>query len=157
MVVIPTERSAQINNRKYPHSSSANTSLLRSPHYLPLDLFRYTYLKMYRTLVLLLLSLLCVSQAAVMHSHSHSLNKEREEDGAFSPKDKHHRTGSGEHHSEFDHEAILGSYKEAEEFDQLSPEESKKRLGILLLKMDLNGDKHVDRKELKAWILRSFK
>lgn len=52
---------------------------------------------------------------------------------------------------------ILGSTKEAEEFDHLSPEESKKRLAILLKKMDLNGDSHIERHELKAWILRSFK
>lgn len=51
----------------------------------------------------------------------------------------------------------VGSAKEAEEFDHLSPEESKRRLGILLQKMDLNSDKQIDRKELKAWILRSFK
>jgi len=62
-----------------------------------------------------------------------------------------------EHHSEFDHEAILGSVKEAEEFDNLPPEESKKRLAILVTKMDLNSDEFVDRHELKAWILRSFK
>lgn len=63
----------------------------------------------------------------------------------------------GEHHSEFDHEAILGSVKEAEEFDSLPPEESKRRLGLLVRKMDLNSDGFVDRHELKAWILRSFK
>jgi reticulocalbin-2 len=64
---------------------------------------------------------------------------------------------SGEHHSEFDHEAIIGSVKEAEEFDNLPPEESKRRLSLLVQKMDLNSDGFVDRHELKAWILRSFK
>lgn len=64
---------------------------------------------------------------------------------------------SGEHHSEFDHEAIIGSVKEAEEFDNLPPEESKRRLGLLVQKMDLNNDGFIDRHELKAWILRSFK
>lgn len=64
----------------------------------------------------------------------------------------------GEHHyTEFDHEAILGSVKEAEEFDNLPPEESKRRLGVLVQKMDTNGDGYIDRHELKAWILRSFK
>lgn len=63
----------------------------------------------------------------------------------------------GEHHNEFDHEAIIGSVKEAEEFDNLSPEESKKRLSLLVQKMDLNSDLFVDRHELKAWIIRSFK
>lgn len=64
---------------------------------------------------------------------------------------------SGEHHNEFDHEAIIGSVKEAEEFDNLPPEESKRRLGLLVIKMDTNDDRFIDRHELKAWILRSFK
>lgn len=64
---------------------------------------------------------------------------------------------SGEHHSEFDHEAIIGSVKEAEEFDNLAPEESKRRLGLLVQKMDLNADLFIDRHELKSWILQSFK
>ena len=63
----------------------------------------------------------------------------------------------GNHHSEFDHEAIIGSHKEAEEYDHLPPEEAKRRLGILLTKMDLSKDGFIDRKELKAWIIRSFK
>lgn len=90
------------------------------------------------------------------HKHSHGQNKERMQDGAFSPRDSGHFDGE-EHHSEFDHEAILGSVKEAEEFDNLSPAESKKRLAVLVKKMDLNADGFVDRHELKAWILRSFK
>lgn len=97
--------------------------------------------------------------AASAHIHTHHHNKpnssERTEDGAFSPRDMDHYVG-GEHHQEFDHEAILGSVKEAEEFDKLPIEESKKRLGILLTKMDLNNDNVIERNELKAWILRSF-
>lgn len=50
-----------------------------------------------------------------------------------------------------------GSTKEAEEFDKLPIGESKMRLGILLTKMDLNNDKYIERNELKAWILRSFR
>lgn len=46
--------------------------------------------------------------AAVMHSHSNNLHKEREKDGAYSPRDHGHISESGEHHSEFDHEAIIG-------------------------------------------------
>lgn len=52
---------------------------------------------------------------------------------------------------------FTGSTKEAQEFDNLSPEESKRRLAILIKLMDLNKDEFVDRHELKAWILRSFK
>ncbi|CRL00481.1 CLUMA_CG013742, isoform B [Clunio marinus] len=96
-----------------------------------------------------------IVRAAASHKHAHG--KERLEDGAFSPKDHDHFDGEGEHHSEFDHEAILGSVKDAEEYDNLPPEESKRRLGLLVQKMDLNSDGFIDRHELKAWILRSFK
>ena len=63
----------------------------------------------------------------------------------------------GEHHEDLDHQAILGSKKDAEEFDHLSPEESKRRLAILAKKMDVNGDGNVDKDELKAWIHQSLK
>ena len=54
---------------------------------------------------------------------------ERLSDGAFSPRD--HKHGSGEEHNNaFDHEAILGSRKDAEEYDDLPPEEAKKRLKV---------------------------
>ncbi|XP_050685274.1 calumenin isoform X2 [Leptidea sinapis] len=99
--------------------------------------------------------LLHCASAAV---HSHSLdneNVERDSDGAYRPRDAEHYSDS-EHNVEFDHEAILGSVKEAEEFDKLSPEESKRRLSLLLPKMDLNGDNFVDRQELQKWILNSF-
>lgn len=49
-----------------------------------------------------------------------------------------------------------GSVKEAEEFDKLPVNESKRLLKILLEKMDLNHDTYIERHELKAWILRSF-
>uniref|UniRef100_A0A7G3AW35 Reticulocalbin-3 n=1 Tax=Lutzomyia longipalpis TaxID=7200 RepID=A0A7G3AW35_LUTLO len=97
-----------------------------------------------------------VVSPATTHKHTQGGSKERMEDGSYSPRDAHHFEG-GVHQNEFDHEAIIGSVKEAEEFDRLTPEESKRRLGILVQKMDLNSDGFVDRHELKAWILRSFK
>lgn len=45
---------------------------------------------------------------AVKHSHTHNLNQERVQDGSYNPRDQGHVTEDGEHHSEFDHEAILG-------------------------------------------------
>ncbi|XP_049530318.1 reticulocalbin-2 [Anopheles darlingi] len=110
---------------------------------------------MWLSTVWLFVLAVCV-QSATTHKHVHTINKERTEDGAFSPRDSHHLE-RGEHFSEFDHEAILGSVKEAEEFDNLSPEESKRRLAVLVTKIDQNADGYVDRHELKAWILRSFK
>lgn len=53
--------------------------------------------------------------------------------------------------------SLTGSHKEAEEFDDLDPEEAKQRLGLLIEKMDKDGDKRITRAELKQWILRSFK
>ena len=52
---------------------------------------------------------------------------------------------------------ILGSHKLAEEFEELEPEESKRRLSMLAKKMDKDGDSYVSREELIDWILMSFK
>ncbi len=91
------------------------------------------------------------------HSNSHGKGPgERAADGAFSPRDHAHHGAEG-HANAFDHEAILGSAKDAEEFDQLTPEEAKKRLKVLVLKMDTDGSGKVEKSELHAWILRSFK
>ncbi|XP_068959461.1 reticulocalbin-3 isoform X1 [Petaurus breviceps papuanus] len=54
---------------------------------------------------------------------------------------------------QFDHEAFLGR-EAAQEFDQLSPEESKARLGRIVDRMDRDGDADgwVSLDELRAWI-----
>lgn len=96
-------------------------------------------------------------ETATTHKHSHHTG-ERLQDGSYRPRDSDHHGADGEHLTEFDHEAMLGSVKEAEEFHQLSPEESKRRLEILVAtKIDTNQDHFVDKHELKAHILRSFK
>jgi len=88
----------------------------------------------------------------------HHKSREREDDGAYSPRDSHHHAGDeGQHDSKFDHEAILGSHKDAEDFEKLPPEEAKKRLLVLAGKMDRNLDGFVDKVELHQWILRSFR
>lgn len=104
--------------------------------------------------VAILFSLILLEITCSPHSHKHL--GERESDGAYSPRDHSHYDGD-EHNVEFDHEAILGSTKEAEEFDHLPPEEAKKRLGVLITKMDTNDDGSITTIELKQWILRSFK
>lgn len=62
--------------------------------------------------VALAASLPALSDTASAHIHTHQHNKadsnERTEDGAFSPRDADHYA-EGEHHQEFDHEAILGA------------------------------------------------
>ncbi|XP_023942951.2 reticulocalbin-2 [Bicyclus anynana] len=105
-------------------------------------------------LLLLTPNILVIFLCATVHSHSVD-NNEREEDGAYRPRD-HDHYNDVEHNVEFDHEAIIGSVKEAEEFDRLSPEESRQRLQKLLYRMDLNGDQFISRPELKKWILNSF-
>nr|XP_023014709.1 calumenin isoform X1 [Leptinotarsa decemlineata] len=56
-----------------------------------------------------------------------------------------------EHHNpEYDHEAFLG--EEAKTFDQLPPEESKRRLGLIVDKIDSNNDGIINREELRDWI-----
>lgn len=108
--------------------------------------------------IALLLIMLQFSDSATTHKHSHHHDhtKERTEDGIYKSRDESHHGEDGEHKSEFDHESIIGSVKEAEEFDNLSPAEAKRRLAVLVTQMDLNADDHIDRHELKAHILRSF-
>ncbi|KAH9643845.1 hypothetical protein HF086_018238 [Spodoptera exigua] len=57
-----------------------------------------------------------------------------------------------EHHNkQFDHDAFLGE-DQAKTFDQLPPEESKRRLGIIVDKIDGDKDGFVSLVELKDWI-----
>lgn len=104
-----------------------------------------------------------VIEAAIPHTHTephHDKNHtgERLKDGSFKARDADHHDEDGEHNMEFDHEAILGSVSKAEEFHHLSPDESKRRLRILIEnKIDTNKDGLVDKHELKAHIIRSFK
>jgi len=60
----------------------------------------------------------------------------------------------GEHSSEYDHEAFLGDQKQ--EFDELSPEEAKKRLKVLAKKVDKSSDGFVSVEELKEWVKGVF-
>lgn len=101
-----------------------------------------------------------ISSSAHVHVHEGHRNhgsKERVEDGHVRVKD--HYKDDGSHNNEFDHQAILGSKSKAKEFDQLSDEESKRRLKLLVTKggMDANGDGYVDMIELIEWIVKSFK
>lgn len=98
-------------------------------------------------------------EAATTHKHGGAHHGgERLEDGSYRSRDADHHDGDGEHMTEFDHEAMLGSVKEAEEYHQLSPDESKRRLHILVsTKIDTNKDQFIEKHELKAHILRSFK
>jgi len=97
--------------------------------------------------VVLLLAVMTVAKAT----------RESVEHGAASKHGKQEHTLEGHHNVHFDHEAILGSYKLEQEFDELPAEEAKRRLGLLVMKMDKNGDHFVSREELIEWIVMSFR
>lgn len=59
------------------------------------------------------------------------------------------------HNKDFDHQAFLG--EDAKTFDQLSPQESKKRLANLVEKIDTDDDNFVSHKELQVWIRKAQK
>lgn len=65
--------------------------------------------------------------------------------------DEKHYNDDQEHNLDYDHEAFLGE-QEAKTFDQLSPEESQQRLGIIVDKIDKDKDGSVTLDELKDWI-----
>ncbi|XP_012505090.1 PREDICTED: reticulocalbin-1 [Propithecus coquereli] len=54
---------------------------------------------------------------------------------------------------QYDHEAFLGK-EDSKTFDQLTPDESKERLGKIVDRIDNNGDGFVTTEELKTWIKR---
>ncbi|KAI9587901.1 calumenin [Glossina fuscipes] len=56
------------------------------------------------------------------------------------------------HNPQYDHEQFLGE-DEAKSFDQLPPEESRRRLGIIVDKIDEDKDGFITMYELKQWIL----
>ncbi|XP_003728895.1 calumenin isoform X2 [Strongylocentrotus purpuratus] len=65
--------------------------------------------------------------------------------------DEEHFEGN-EHNPEYDHDAFLG-HEDAKTFDNLSPEESRERLGKIVEKIDADKDGFVTEEELKDWIL----
>jgi Ca2+-binding EF-hand superfamily protein len=62
---------------------------------------------------------------------------------------KEHDHDAGDY--DYDHEAFLG-VDEAREFDQLSPEESRTRLGKIVDRIDSNEDGFVSLDEMRDWI-----
>lgn len=68
---------------------------------------------------------LCLCFLAVSTAPEKNSAKSGVHDGKLS--DKEHYDKDGKHNEEYDHEAFLG--KEKKSFDQLTPEESKERLG----------------------------
>merc|ERR1711915_850984 len=72
----------------------------------------------------------------------------------ISSKPEHGKPLSDKEHDdsnhEYDHEAFLGD--EAKEFDELTPEESKRRLGMIVDRVDVDNNKVISIEELEKWI-----
>lgn len=64
---------------------------------------------------------------------------------------------NGQHNPEFDHDAILGSVEKNREFENLHPDEAKRRLRVILDKMDANEDGLISKEEISNWVVSSFK
>lgn len=73
------------------------------------------------------------------------IDPELSEEAHFKEGDEH------EHNTEYDHEAFVGK-DQARQFEELTPEQSKERLGKLYDKVDKSGDGKVTEEELKDWI-----
>lgn len=58
---------------------------------------------------------------------------------------------NNQHNAAYDHEAFLGS--DAKSFNQLTPEESSRRLALIVDRIDKDTDGFVTGEELKDWIL----
>jgi len=97
-------------------------------------------MKMLSVILLVLAS--CVNTFTVEKEHERVL-----QDRPLS--DKEH---NDENH-DYDHEAFLGD--EAAEFDELDPEESIRRLSIIVDKIDVDGDGFVSIPEMQDWIRHS--
>lgn len=94
--------------------------------------------------VLAFLALLIYSVSAEVEPHKDNFHKHE------------HFGENQEHDVRYDHEAFLGP--EAEEFEHLTPEESKKRLRVIVTKMiDTNRDGLVSYDELSVWIEKQRK
>ncbi|CAG5132821.1 unnamed protein product [Candidula unifasciata] len=100
-------------------------------------------------MVKLCICLLGIFLLAVTHSSAIPTSEERQRVFDKPLSDEDH--DNGEHNPDYDHEAFLGE-EQAKKFDQLTPEESKSRLAIIVDKIDRDGDGEVTQQELQGWI-----
>lgn len=113
------------------------------------------------TCIFVLLScMLLASKGATPEPEHHDEDDHHDTDDHDSEDhSKHHDAHDkpGHHDENFDHDAVVGSHHESEEFKDLEPEEAKRRLGLLVDKMDTNADHNVTQTELYLWILKSLR
>ncbi|XP_072922980.1 calumenin-like isoform X1 [Hemitrygon akajei] len=87
----------------------------------------------------------------------YALSKPTEKkDRTFHDKELSDKVHDDTENFDYDHDAFLGA-EDAKTFDQLTPEESKERLGMIVDKIDEDKDGFVTEAELKAWIKRAQK
>ncbi|XP_046364824.2 calumenin-B-like isoform X2 [Haliotis rufescens] len=97
--------------------------------------------------LLLVLAVLAVSYSSAIPKPDGD-KKDRTKEKTLSEQD---HEDHGEHNNNYDHDAFLGK-DDAKTFDQLSPEESQDRLGLIVDKIDKDGNGFVTEEELKEWI-----
>ncbi|PSN37652.1 Calumenin [Blattella germanica] len=91
--------------------------------------------------------LLIISVALAIPKPDEKEKKDRVLDNELSDQEHYQ---NAQHNTQYDHEAFLG--EEAKTFDQLTPEESRRRLGLIVDKIDKDADGFVSQEELKDWI-----
>jgi len=94
-----------------------------------------------------------LTQSAVLGGGEHH-GQDRVLHGKKLSEKAHHLNDDGHDYvdddHDYDHEAFLG--EDAHEFDDLDPEESKRRLGVIVDKIDSDGDGFVTLAEMRNWI-----
>lgn len=90
--------------------------------------------------------LMCFILCVVSGSSKPTEKKSRVHDQPLS-----HLEHDDDNNYDYDHEAFLGE-EEAKTFEQLPPDESKRRLGVIVDKIDSNKDGFISEEELKIWI-----
>lgn len=89
-----------------------------------------------------LLVFIFVATIVCVHTH---------EDHNHVISESEHYKKESEHNTDYDHDAFLGK-GHGHDFDSLEPEEAKRRLAILIKKVDKNSDAFVEYDELQKWI-----
>lgn len=95
------------------------------------------------SIALATLSAVIVHCGVVDHGESKRVLSSR----PLSDKERHEEDGD----FDYDHEAFLGE-DQADYFDTLTPEESQRRLGLIVDRIDLDGDGLITQEELRRWI-----
>ncbi|ESN99878.1 hypothetical protein HELRODRAFT_185810 [Helobdella robusta] len=100
-----------------------------------------------RYICCLSLTLLHLTLAAIIDQSQNTRGPDKNHEKHF-VEDEH---GQLHHNPQFDREAFLGK-ESAKSFDQLTPEESKEKLKLIVEKIDTDKDGYVDKAELTTWI-----